>query len=226
VNPEIAITNFIELWLTKMEGKYFEDNLIDTANRVLVVPFIRAQTDGYPAAKPMTQYNIGFGGLMKNKLKTNSQLFCRLLFHVPYGESHRATTAVNEYMSSELHALSVRSQEGKFRVSGFEVRVGCIILCTDWANSVKQLHCLSAASIFKGLMLQYHKHDFATLIGKSALDLKAKWIDFDTRERLWSERKTMEESCDNHESTMKSWEREHRNPQLGCPLKIGRYSLE
>jgi hypothetical protein len=43
-----------------MEGKYFEDNLIDTANRVLVVPFIRAQTDGYPAAKPMTQYHIGF----------------------------------------------------------------------------------------------------------------------------------------------------------------------
>jgi len=60
---------------------------------------------------------------MKNKLKTGSQLFCRLLFHVPYGESHRATTAVDEYMSSELHALSVRSQEGKFRVSGFEVRV-------------------------------------------------------------------------------------------------------
>jgi hypothetical protein len=188
VNAEDLILNFFRLHVINLKSSLLKDGIVDELDKTITITNYRLQVDGFPAInnKPSnTQCNLVFSGF---KGKAASQLFCRLLFWVPYEEKHPVTKQLLDNVNKQLHEVNVKSKEEKLMVDEYKLRLGFLVICADWAMAVKLLNCSSAQSVFKGYMTRFTKFTFKELIGKSILEFPNKWIDSQKRKACQIER--------------------------------------
>ena len=232
LEPKDALQLFFTLHLVTMEGILFKEGVLredDEGNFVLWVSYMRTQVDGFPCFKNRASYtemNLGFGGVFACPTEA-AQLFCYLLFMVPYGESHRVTVRMIQHMNDGIQAALVEARDGKLMVGDHRLRIGFNMLCTDLSMATKAIRCAPAQSIFRGgYMTQQHKLDFHLLKGKSILDpeFERLHITYQKRKELAAARKkfaaSLTGSDSKNEADLDAWAREHRNPQYDDPLAI------